>query len=187
MNELLDLAPPAPLAAVDHEAQKTLGHVKALGTVQCFLGVGGLVTPLYIFAQRPRSGPDVVRRLDALLWSGDIGFWMYTTVGLGVVLASFLLVTGISMTRRRPRARVMTLVHGVAGLLNGLLNASVTFFVVVPALMAFAERNGPVGMAGAIGGIVGGVVGCITGIAFPTLELWAVSRPKISAMLRSQV
>ncbi len=161
--------------------------MKALGTVQCFLGVGGLVGPLYIFAQRPRSGPDVVRRLDALLWSGDIGFLMFTSLGLGVLLASFLLATGISMTRRRPRARVMTLIHGVTGLLNGLLNASVTFFVVVPALLGFAEGTGPVGMAGAIGGIVGGVIGCFTGIAFPALELWAVSRPKISALLRSDV
>ena len=184
MNDLLDVPAQAPVAQVDHQAQKTLGHVKALGTVQCFLGVGGLVTPIYVFAQRPRTGLDVVRRLDALLWTGDIGFWMYTTLGLGMLLASFLLYTGLSVTRRRPASRVMTLVHGSVGLLNGLLNVGVTFFVIVPALLAFADTAGAVGMAGAIGGIVGGALGCLTGIAFPSLELWAVTRPPISAMLR---
>lgn len=170
-------------AEPDFETKKAISNVKSLGTAQYLFGAIGLATPLIAMSRRTGHMGGVMKELDDLLYTGDVGFYTWSAMATTVVAALFLIGCGAATSKLKPVARTLTLVHVALGFANGLFNVVVAFGIMVPALLQFADRAGPAGLGGAIGGIIGGFIGGIFGFLFPGLELWMITRPKVKDIL----
>ncbi len=156
---------------------KARERVKTLGLLQIILGGLGLVGLLYSYLLRFLAHDPVSRRLQDLLWTGEIGDYLMASLTLGAGLAILMIGTGIAVSKRAPIGRTLTFVHAVSAVLVNVGSQYLNFTLVYPALERFAETGGPVARAGAMGGFIGGLMGSVLGLAFPFVELYLVTRP----------
>jgi hypothetical protein len=170
-------------AEAELERKKVVSNVQSLGIGQIVVGALGMVSPIYAFMLRNGRMGGALKRLDDLLWTGTIGTYMVSALASSLVVSLFLVGVGLTTQKLRPVARSLTFAHAALGFANGLYNLIVVFAITVPALLAFADAEGAVGIGGAVGGIAGGAFGGFFSLLFPALELWVMTRPGVRDVL----
>lgn len=145
-----------------------------------FGGLGLLSAPMTLFTRELARDP-ASRRVQAIMWEGEMGTWMQLSLVLGTLLAATLLASGIGSLKRRPWARKLGIGYGIATIVMAVLNQIVSAMYLYPALQAQMEHGGRVERAGATGGMIGGMAGAVIGLILPIAVLVMMTRPGIKA------
>lgn len=149
-----------------------------LGAVMLAFGALGMLTvPMAVAARF--LGTHGSSRVDHLLWTGRLGVWTMSSIGLRTLLTLLLAASGLGVLGRRRWAIKTAIVYGIGAI---ALSIAVQLFNIVffyPRLFELLQTGNVAERGGAIGGLFGGIIGGLFGMILPIAILIVVTRPAI--------
>jgi hypothetical protein len=174
--------PEGQYGSVDPGHEKNTRRLRTLGIVQLVfagLGVLSLINSLL-----PNNKDPIARRLNEVMWSGELGTWMRVSTGIGFVFTVVLALAGWCLLKRNPLGRTLTLAHGIGALGFGVVSFFVTRSLMSTMIATVASDLGPAGQIFKTTFEIALIFGFLFGSAVQLLELWLITRPGVKEFLQ---